>query len=78
MPALPPKADTAWTLKLPKSHSGSDASICPGASVRAPLERWQFTHSLRWAADMHRKTDRIHIAWATGDKIGALGIAARF
>jgi hypothetical protein len=27
---------------------------------------------------VHRKTDKIRIAWTTGDKIGALRIAAQF
>jgi hypothetical protein len=36
-------------------------------------------HSLAaLGADMHCKTDKIRAAWAAGDRIGALRIAARF
>jgi hypothetical protein len=40
--------------------------------------RSQFVHSLRSADDVTCKTDKIRTAWAAGDRIGALRIAARF
>jgi hypothetical protein len=52
--------------------------ICHRASVQASLERWQFTHSARWPGSMNCKTYKIRTAPDTGDRIGALRMAARF
>jgi hypothetical protein len=51
-------------------------TICPRVADQAPLERWQFACWLH--CDMNCKTYKIRIAWAAGDRIGALRIAARF
>jgi hypothetical protein len=51
---------------------------CPGVSHQAPLERWYFTCSPPSAAGMNCKTDKIRMARAAGDRIGALRVAARF
>jgi hypothetical protein len=32
----------------------------------------------RWSDDMRSKTEQIRTAWATGDRLGALRIAAQF
>lgn len=47
-------------------------------SDEARLERRQSWYLRRWADGMICKTDGIRAAWATGDRIGALRIAARF
>jgi hypothetical protein len=47
----------------------------PRASQQARLERSQFEPEL---LTLDCKTDRIRAAWAAGDRIGALRIAARF
>ena len=38
----------------------------------------QFAYPPRWADGMICKTDKIRAAWAAGDRVGALRIAARF
>ena len=50
--------------------------LAPGASQQASLERWEC--SPRSGSDLKCKTDKIRTAWAAGDRIGALRIAARF
>jgi hypothetical protein len=42
--------------------------------IQAPLEQRQFVG----AADVKSKTDQIRNAWAAGEQIGALRIAAQF
>jgi hypothetical protein len=45
--------------------------------VSLERSRWQFTHSARWPGSMNCKTYKIRTAWDTGDRLGALRMAAR-
>jgi hypothetical protein len=76
MSALPPKADIAGKACL-SPHWREYSSQNHRASYQATLDHRQFAHG---ATQMSRvcKTDQIRNAWATGDRIGALRIAAQF
>jgi hypothetical protein len=66
---------TSLRARTDRPGQGRHFSICPRASDRAPLERRQ--SATRPPAEMKCKTDKIRAAWAAGDRIGALRIAAR-
>jgi hypothetical protein len=51
---------------------------CHGRPDQPPLERCRFAYLLRWTDGMICKTDKIRSAWAAGDRIGPLRVAARF
>jgi hypothetical protein len=76
MSALPPKADIPGKACL-SPHWREYSSQNHRASYQATLDHRQFAHG---ATQMSRvcKTDQIRNAWATGDRIGALRIAAQF
>lgn len=56
----------------------TNGGMCAGAVQEAPLEQFCAAPSQRGADHVARKVDQIRTAWAAGDRLGALRIAARF
>src|SRR5262249_54236869 len=80
MSALPPKADIRGEALLITAVKGrlDYSSQSHRAFDQARLDHRQFAYSRRQADDMGCKTDQIRAAWAGGDRIDALRIAAQF
>jgi hypothetical protein len=74
VPGVHPQTYNPWRSQ----PNALDGVTEDGGFDQAPLERWQSVSLRRWTHAMICKTDKIRAAWAVGDRVGALRIAARF